>query len=55
MYTASRNRQSQVYTVSERRSPTSIALKRIFLRCGVLASIYASLARGSNVGPGSHD
>ena len=31
-YTPSRNRQSHLYTVSERRSPTSIALKRIFLR-----------------------
>ena len=33
LYTPSRNRQSHLYTVSERRSPTSIALKRIFLRC----------------------
>ena len=32
LYTPSRNRQSHLYTVTERQNSSSVALKRIFLR-----------------------
>ncbi len=33
-YASSRNRQWHIYTVTERRNRHSLALKRVFLRCG---------------------
>jgi hypothetical protein len=34
MYAPSRNRQCHMYTVTERKDARSLALKRVFVRCG---------------------
>ena len=41
-YTPSRNRQSHMYAVLEKANARSIALKRIFLRCGSVSLVISS-------------